>query len=216
MKRPNDSFVNMRQAGDVVASVLHEVASVGATDREILRSHPGKGLSNLDLGMHRVLGHAKNLGVTGDGLAAIEAKVRSEYVKGAEICESPIERNMLAALLTAPWIGPDALPAVVHDHRKQNNELLPDAPVVIIPQLAFVRYRLDFGIAVIKDRRLQLVAVECDGAAYHGNFENETERVVYLKSWNIPVFKCKGADLYEDAVREADRIVYGICDWWAK
>jgi hypothetical protein len=214
--RSDDTFTNMRHAGDVVASVLHEVATIGATDKEVLRTHPGKGLTNLELGLPRILDHAANRGVGKEGRELIEAKVRQEFTKGAEMCESPIERNMLAALLTAAWVGLDVFPPLVHDHRKQNHELLPAVPVVIIPQLAFVRYRLDFGIAIIKDRRLQLVAIECDGAAYHRDFDIENERVGYMRSWDIPVFKAKGTDLYEDAIREADRVVHGICEWWAK
>lgn len=217
MTRSDDSLHNMRHSSDIVASVLHEIATVGATDKEVLRTHPGKGMSNLKFGMSRLLGHADDLGVKDpDALAAIEARARAEFVKGASLCESPIERNMLAALITGQWSGFNALPPIVHDTRKEAGEMFPTADVVIVPQLAFVRYRLDFGIVVIKNRKLQIVCVECDGAAFHTDPIKENERTAYLNSWDIPVFKIKGADLYEDAVREADRVIYGICDWHQK
>lgn len=218
MTRSDDSLHNMRHSSDIVASVLHEIATVGATDKEVLRTHPGKGMSNLKFGMSRLLGYADELGVKDpDALANLEAKARAEFVKGASLCESPIERNMLAALLTGQWSGFNALPPPVHDTRKEAGEAFPtNAELVIVPQLAFVRYRLDFGIVAVKGGQRQIFAVECDGAAYHTDPVKEMERTAYLNSWDIPVFKIKGADLYEDAVREADRVIYGICDWLQK
>lgn len=215
-ERPADSLHNMRHTSDIVASVLHEVATIGATDQEVLRTHPGKGFSNLKFGMSRLYGYAEALGVPPEGYEAVAQKAQDEFIKGSELCDSPIERSMLAALLTGHWAGFNALPPVVHDTRKTTGENLPQAEVVIIPQLAFVRYRLDFGIVVVKDRKQVIIDVECDGAAYHLDPIADLERMQYLKSWNIPVFRAKGSDLYEDAIREADRIIYGITDWKAR
>lgn len=215
-RRPDDSLHNTRHTSDVMASVLHEISNVGATDAHILKTHPGKGFSNLRFGMSRLYGYAESLGVPVSGYDAIAHKAQEEFIKGAELCESPIERSMLAALLTGHWAGFNALPPVVHDTRKTSAENLPQAEVVIIPQLAFVRYRLDFAVVVVKDRKQVIVDVECDGAAYHTDPIADLERMEYLKSWNIPVFRAKGSDLYENAIREADRIIYGITDWKAK
>lgn len=213
MRDGDDTLRNMRHTSDIIAGVLHEIATNGATDAEVLKTHPGKGNSNLRFGISRIVGHAEDRGVSGDGLKAIPKKCHAEFVKGSEMCESPIERNMLAALLTGAWAGFDAFPPVVHDCRKGSLENLPKAPVVIVPQLAFVRFRLDFGVVVVKNRKLQIVAVECDGRAYHQDPIKENERVAYLNSWDIPVFKIKGSALYEDAIREADRVIYGITEW---
>lgn len=214
-ERDEGSLHNMRHTSDVVASVLHEVANIGATDREILRTHPGKGFSNLKFGMSRLHGYAQELGVPESGYAEVEQRAQEQFVKGFELCESPIERSMLAALLTGHWAGFNALPPIVHDARKAVNEMLPKAEVVIVPQLAFLRYRLDFGIVVVKDRKLQIIDVECDGKAFHTDPIADNDRTAYLNSWNIPVFRATGADLYENAVREADRIIYGITAWKA-
>lgn len=215
-QRPDDSLHNMRHGSDVIASVLHEIANVGASDREILRTHPGKGFSNLKFGMSRLYGYAEALGVPTAGYEAVALKAQAEFVKGSELCDSPIERSMLAALLTGHWAGFNALPPIVHDARKQTNEMLPLAEVVIVPQLAFLRYRLDFGVVVVKDRKQYIVDVECDGAAYHVDPIADNDRTAYLNSWNIPVFRATGADLYDNAISEADRIIYGITEWKAR
>lgn len=196
-----------------MASTLHEVAMIGKTDREVLRTHPGKGISTLRFGMARVLGRAQDLGLSMEAQEGIEAAVRASYVKGEALCDSPIERNMLAALLTGDWGDFNAMPPVVHNCKKEAGEFLPVAPVIIIPQLPFVRYRMDFGVVVVKSRRMQIVCVECDGAAYHQDAIAENERTAYLNSWDVPVFKVKGSDLYGDAINEADRIINGIHQW---
>jgi hypothetical protein len=203
----------VRHISDVVASALHDLAMVGKTDKEIIRTHPGKGQSNISFGMARVTGRAKDRGHSDQSIAVIEDAVHDNFAKGAALCESPIERNMLAALLTGDWGDFDALPPIVHNCARGSGEVLPVAPVVIVPQMPFVRYRLDFGVVVVKDRRLQIVCVECDGAAYHQDAQKENDRTAYLRSWDVPVFKVKGADLYADAVNEADRVINGIVVW---
>jgi hypothetical protein len=202
-----------RHIADVLASTLHDVAMIGKSDREVLRTHPGKGISNIRFGMSRVLGRAQDLGLSVEAQEGIDAAVRANYAKGEALCDSPIERNMLAALLTGDWGDFNALPPVVHNCKKEAGEFLPNAPVVIVPQLPFVRYRMDFGVVVVKDRRMQIVCIECDGAAYHQDSIKENERTAYLNSWDVPVFKVTGSDLYGDAINEADRIITGIAQW---
>lgn len=210
---PTNPLRHTRHISDVLASSLHDLAMVGKTDKEIIRTHPGKGASNLSFGMGRLIGRAQDLGHNVAAQSAIAEAARAQFAKGAALCESPIERNMLAALLTGDWGEFGALPPIVHNCARGSGEFMPVAPVVIVPQLPFVRYRLDFGIVVVKDHQMQIVCVECDGAAFHQDAIKENDRTAYLNSWDVPVFKVKGSDLYADAVNEADRVINGIVGW---
>ena len=44
----------------------------------------------------------------------------------------------------------------------------------------------------------------------------ESTRVAYLNSWQIPVFKFTGSELYDDAINSADRVIAGIHGWWSE
>lgn len=209
-------LANMAHISDVLASSLHEITHANDTPGDFVKSHPGKGHSTIKYGMPRLLGRAEALGITGEALETIEGLAISEFEKGSKLCESPIERSMLAALITGDWGDIGALPPRVHDAGRAASEMLPKSPVVIVPQLAFVRFRLDFGLVIVKDRRLQMVAVECDGKEFHQDANKEAMRVAYLNSWNIPVFKFTGSDLFDNAINSADRVIAGIHDWWLK
>ncbi len=210
----SNPLANMAHISDVLASTLHEVATVGAHDREFLKRHPGKGHSTVMYGMPRLLGRAEAMGIPASGLDPIAEKAVFQFKKGSRLCESPIERSMLAALVTGDWGDMGAVPPVVHDATKGSKENMPLAPVVIVPQLAFVRMRLDFGVVVIKDRRRQIVAIECDGKQFHQDAVKESDRVAYLRSWDIPTFKFTGSELHDDAINAADRVIAGIHGWW--
>jgi hypothetical protein len=207
---------NVAHASDVVASVLHSIAERDSTPKQFIKTHPGKGHSTLKFGMPRLLGRASEMGMSDEALQRIEEKATENYVKGAPLCESPIERSMLAALLTGDWGDMGAVPPALHDSSRTSTEMLPKCPVVIAPQLALIRFRLDFGIIVAKAGRMQIVAVECDGHDFHQDAIKESMRVAYLNSWDIPVFKFTGSELHDDAIRAADKVITGIHGWWAE
>lgn len=202
------SLKNVRHIDDIVGSIL---ARGEGSAR--LKNLPGKGFSTLELGMPRLIRHAKAIGMHGVGLDAVERKALEAYAKGAELTESPIERSMLAALVTGDWAGCHTVPPIVHDSRKDASELLPPGEVVIVPQMAFIKYRLDFGIIVERGGSRTTFAVECDGQAFHSNAELDRRRDQYLQSWGVLTFRCRGSALHEDAIAEADRIISAICQW---
>lgn len=207
---------NVAHISDVLASTLHDISHAKSNDKDFLRTHPGKGHSTIKFGLPRLLGRAEQIGLSGDALAAVETKAIEQFAKGSPLCESPIERSMLGALLTGDWGDIGAIPPVIHDASRSSSEMLPTSPVVIIPQMAFVRFRLDFAVMIVKRGRLQLVAVECDGKAFHQDAVKESTRVAYLNSWQIPVFKFTGSELHDDAINAADRVIAGIHGWWAQ
>ena len=206
---------NVAHGSDVVASVLHEIAHEGRTDKAFIKGHPGKGLSTMKFGMPRLLGRAEAIGLNSEGQDRAANIATEQFTKGSALCESPIERGMLAGLLTGDWGDIGALPPLVHDASRGSKEPLPQAPVVIVPQMAFVHFRLDFAIVVVKDRRLQVIGLECDGKEFHQDAVKESTRVAYLNSWNIPVFKFSGSQIYDDPINAADTVITGIHGWWA-
>ena len=209
--RNGETIAGFRQAGDATIAALQD-----ATGRPIpLGERPGKGLTILEMGMDRIREQAARMGMNVDGIAYVERQVREQYTKAMRFTESPIERTMLAALLTGRWAGCETIPPRIHNATKDSIELLPLGDVVIVPQMAFVRFRLDFGIIIEKDGRRQIVAVECDGAEFHTDAAQQRFRDAYLNSWNVPTFRFRGSVIHEDAIREADILIGAICNWKA-
>lgn len=191
-----------------------KVMMAEGTGKEIpLKAHPGKGLSILQLGMDGLLKRARTMEMSEANYNIAVDRTYAEYHKGEDLCESPIERSMLAALLTAQWTGFDTIPPRVHS-ALDKEEMMPAGDVLIVPQMAFMRYRLDFGVVLRLDGMPpQIVAVECDGADFHNDQRREVLRVNYLKSWGIPVFKFTGREIHSDPFEAARKVTFGICQW---
>lgn len=215
MSRANskETLAGFRHITDVMDSAIQEHANLGASSP--LKDQPGKGKTIFDLGLPRLLGYAAQMGMNQDGLAYTERRAREQYAKGVQSTESPIERSMLAALITGWWVGFETLPPLVHTSNKDSLEVLPLGDIVIVPQMAFVKFRFDFGLVLEKDGRRQIAVIECDGADFHRDADKDRFRDLYLHSWNIPTFRCKGSAIFEDAIKAADEVINKICMWKA-
>lgn len=210
-----ESFASVSTLG----GALHRALKQNAADTDgaaiPIKEHPGNGLTVLDLGMTVLTRRGRTMELRHDVIEAAQQRARHEYAKGEALCESPIERAMLAGLLTAQWSGFDAIPPAVHV-AMDKEEMLPDGDIVIVPQMAFLRYRLDFGIVLrLPSGFTQTVAVECDGADFHTEYRKEALRINYLKSWGIPVFKFTGKEIHADALAVAAKVAFGVCQWRA-
>lgn len=211
--RAADSFSNTDTLGGALQRALKETAAEFDGTVIPLKEHPGKGLTTLQLGMDGFMRRARTMELRDDVSRAAQSLAYDQYAKGEALCESPIERSMLAALLTAQWSGFEAIPPLVHSARDKD-EMLPVGDIVIVPQMAFLRYRLDFGLVIrIPGMMAQIVAVECDGADFHNDYKRENDRISYLKSWNIPVFKFTGKEIHDDAIAVAHKVAFGVCQW---
>lgn len=210
-KSNDDSFVKMQSVGGALRRALH-ANSVEMGGDNSLKSHPGKALTVLQLGMEKLRGRANTMGIPSESWSSIEDKAYNEYMKGEPLCESPIERSMLAALITGAWSGFGTIPPRVHNGMDKE-EMLPKGDVLIVPQMAFLRYRLDFAVVLEVSGRQQIVAVECDGADFHNDYKREKLRVDYLKSWGIPVFKFKGSEIHAEPIAAAHKAILSICMW---
>lgn len=128
---------------------------------------------------------------------------------GNELCESPIERTLLPGLVCADYGAVTEEPARMHDPRR---EMMPEGPLVIIPQFAFARARMDFAIVARFKGRMQFFCIECDGREYHAG-SRDIIRDGYFASWGIPTVRLKGAEIYEDPLAAAQRATGMVFSW---
>lgn len=211
----DDSFANVDTLGGALQRALKETAAEYTGGTVPLKEHPGKGLTTLQMGMDLLVRRARTMDLREDAAQRAQDIAHREYAKGEALCESPIERSMLGALITAPWNGFTAIPPLVHS-ALDKEEMLPAGDLVIVPQMAFLRYRLDFGLVIRTPMRpVQIVAVECDGADFHNDYRKEKLRVNYLKTWGVPVFKFTGKEIHADALEAAAKVAFGVCQWRA-
>lgn len=138
------------------------------------------------------------------GLAPADAsqaigRARTRFMETHMLCESPIERIMLAALSMTVIDGRSSgiLPSI---HDVSSGEPWPDSLVVIVPQFVIAKYRLDFLICVNGQRlNRALIAIECDGKDYHSSreqIERDAERERYLVNFGIATLRYGGSDIY--------------------
>lgn len=209
-----ETLSGFKSLGDALSSSLHGLYTENGGTIP-LAQRTGKGQTILSFGMPRLCEHAAAMGMNAEGIAYVERRAEAQYERAVAMTESPIERAMVAALITGYWRGCETIPPIVHDAGKDSLESLPQGDVVIVPQMAFVKFRLDFAIVIEKDRRRQIVAIECDGAAFHRDAVKERFRNAYLSSWNIPTFRFKGSEINEDVIKAADEVIASICMWKA-
>lgn len=145
-------------------------------------------------------------------LVAVEERIRGDTERFFEVCESPIERMMLAGLLFCPFGYYYHPPHMLHDSAWPN---FPDARVVIVPQQQIVEYRADFAVFVrnFSDDTLRF-AIECDGHDFHEKTkaqaarDKKRDRVFQFEGW--PVFRFTGSEIFNDldaCINEIDAYV---------
>lgn len=198
------------QAGDAVMGALGAIFS-----RNALANNPGRGLANLDLGMATVRKRAAQMGMSPEQMAQAEREAHSAFAMGSGLCESPIERDALAALITSPWDA-SVNPLIPSIHSAKGDHFLPPGVLVIIPQMPFVRFRVDFMLVATKPGRWQMAALECDGKDYHQDWGKDAKRGGYLASWGIPLFRATGEALHADPDLAVREIVNFLNDWLQK
>lgn len=128
-----------------------------------------------------------------NNLVRIES-ARTRLLACLSLCESPIEKLVLAAL--AFTVIPDTLcfPPAIHDF--MSGEPWPNSPFVIVPQFVVARYRLDFLVSIEDQQGTRtLVAIECDGANFHNGIDTrqrDANRDSYLAKLGIRTVRISG------------------------
>jgi very-short-patch-repair endonuclease len=208
--KPSDvsHFISVGQAFD---GLVHEIESA-AKGIDPLPGHPGRGPATLDNGRSRLFVKGGEPGRRSDREEVVWQIAKEQYEKGEKLCESPIERTLLAALLTADWGYFGTENALVHNPNVFEEEF-PDCNVVIVPQLRIAKYRLDFALVLRGGRHHQVIAFECDGKQFH-DAAVDRERDFYLQAFGIITHRISGADLNKRPLAATDEIVLGIYHWW--
>lgn len=184
----------MQRAGVTVSGIAYD-GKVSADVAKLLPDCEGRALRDL----------ADLYGSAGQMVEAMKEQV----IASLPLCESPIEELMLVALGFMVIRGHEGFP-VIHD--LTSGEPWPKKHIVIVPQFAFARYRLDFLVTVGK----QWLAIECDGADYHTSPDQRTRdrlRDDYLRDLGIPTIRYSGAWLKRNGAKIADEVAAVIQEW---
>lgn len=144
--------------------------------------------------------------------------IYSSFTRAAEdICESPIERTMLAELLFCSFGYYDDVNRILTTEHVLNGYRFDHDSAVIIPQFVHPRlnYRLDF-LVVLNPRHAAVetapsFAVECDGHDFHEKTKDQAARDKRrdrdIQALGIPVFRFTGSEIHKDiqaCVRQLD------------
>lgn len=177
-----------RALGDITADLALTKDQV----KDNLRKLAGKSMTALQMGFVSFHHRAAALGIPETEMAAVEELAYLHLSRGCTACESPIEKTMLAAMLTYHW-GHEflSLPPLIHLPKEE--DFLPRGDLVIVPQFAFAKYRVDFLIVAELNGRKEFVAVECDGEEFHQDAMRDRTRDAYFQSWGIPVVRVTGS-----------------------
>ena len=194
--------MSFTQLADAVTDRFLDAADIPELDKS------GRMFTVMSLGVERLRHRAEDLGIAAEKMPAIEDAARREFLKGARLAESPIERMAIAALITAPWRGFMTLPPVVHDGR--DDDLRPNGDLILVPQMAFIRCRIDIALVAEIGGAERVFAIECDGNAYHQNANKDRKRTAFLASWNIPTFRLSGSAIHGRLFEATDEIVAEI------
>ena len=170
----------------------------------------GKAGTVFDLTLQNLNFRAARLGMPPAGIELVRERAAFEFNKGVLLCESPLECMALAALINADWPHFTTIPPLVHDAKAEAE--LPEGDLIIVPQFAFVRHRLDLAVIVRGRLGQRIVAIECDGKEYHDPVA-DAARDRYLKSWGLRTYRITGKELYRDAARAVEPAVFDISSW---
>lgn len=204
-QRGDTQAASGKSLGDALGEALHGLAGRG----DALSSASGSAGMNFDLASKHLIKRAAFLGIpTADHL--IE-RAAAEVNKGIDLCDSPIEKRLLPWLVCEDY-GPHVQTCPVPVCNTKLEELPPKGDLFIVPQMAFVRFRLDFALVRrMAGNRLGIVAVECDGADYH-NAVRDTLRNGWLASFQIRTIRASGATINERPREVAARVAEAVME----
>lgn len=197
--------------GDVLDGLMHNVRA-RAQGIDPIAAHPGHSRDILSRGRVRFETHVSRV-FDRNPSDDERAELAALYDRGQKLCESPIERNLLAALVTGDWpMCRQVLPAV--HNAKNYDEAFPLNEVVIIPQMTILRFRSDIGLVVgPMNRRPVIVGLECDGKEFHQDGERDRQRDSYFRALGVPVIRISGAALNIEPIAVADGIIETVTRW---
>lgn len=124
-----------------------------------------------------------------------QIKLAEEQYHSVEgLCDSPIERAILPWLIYEQYgCGPQV--ARCYNWR-DSIPPIHDSAVIIIPQFAILRFRVDFMIIAKlgNSQRSVMVALECDGFQYH-NTPRDIQRDGHMAMMGIHTVRADGTEI---------------------
>ena len=133
---------------------------------------------------------------------------RATITRAQPILESAIERAMLPWLVFGNYgTSSSPLPVCLPDEDAPR-----DVPLFIVPQMCFGRYRLDFALVARSRSRSLIVAVECDGAAFHDR-RSDLRRDAFLAGFRFPTVRATGSEIRTDPRPTIGRIAAIVAAW---
>lgn len=198
-------------AGDACSAGLEAMFSDALGESQAGKANADAPIKlSLELAMRHAAKRADFLGLNGTGLQAALDKGAAYVMKGVDLCESPIEKRIIPWLVFEDYGPLLTFPAVVHDAKTELE--VPPGDIMIVPQFAFAKFRLDFGVIARWKLQTKIVAVECDGESYHGA-KRDRARDAYLASWGIPTVRASGREIFNEPRTLSARAASIISDW---
>jgi hypothetical protein len=152
------------------------------------------------------------IGMNADQIDNAHKMAAAQIEKGLPQCESQIERMMLPWLIYRDYKDLSSYPAFVHLPKEELT--FPGTATVIVPQFAIAKYRLDFAIIGRCRGHTKIIAIECDGVAYH-DVRKDRIRDKYLADLGIETLRAQGKVINSHGVSIAHEAAQKMAEWRA-
>ncbi len=140
-----------------------------------------------------------------------------DFDKGMQLCESPIEKRLLAAMMNSFMLLDCQAFATVRPQFDVSGYT--GRETLIIPQFNVNRFRLDFAVFWYREEvGLLRLAVECDGHDYHERTKEQARRDKsrdrHLMALGWMVVRFTGSEIHANAQECADEIGNILLEQW--
>jgi very-short-patch-repair endonuclease len=126
-----------------------------------------------------------------------------EFNKVEGLCESAIERRILPWLIYEDY-GHGHQVARTYNYKTAQAPFR--TPVLIVPQFAILRFRVDFMVIVKDDAgRCSMIAVECDGFDFH-EVQRDQQRDGHLAMLGVKTVRASGESITADPRSVSGRV----------
>jgi very-short-patch-repair endonuclease len=143
--------------------------------------------------------------------------INVKYLVGVlkDVCESPIEIALGAALLTADQLEHEYLRLNLMLATPGELERWRDDLALVIPQFQWGKYRIDFALRLPK-YRFRYLFVECDGHDFHERTKEQAARDRSrdrdIQQAGYPVLRFTGSEIHRNAGECGQRIIDFVND----
>jgi very-short-patch-repair endonuclease len=197
--------------GDSAMSSMHETASIVTKRDRTLKDAIDRSGAASSFALDRFRRRWASLGVSAQMTESAIERGQAAINYGVYLCDSPIEKLLLPWLVFEDYGSQVSGPARIIGPEDRE---MPIADLMIAPQFAFGRYRLDFAL-LVKDMKgaRRIFAIECDGAEYHMDEHADAIRDEYLREWGVTTIRASGSEIYRHPIAVSARVAEAVMDW---